>query len=187
MANGGAEQGEPSQDNALSETLSGDKSSPKAAIPNGEGPGLTGLMLSRVEERLRDLRTDSALPTQEQQHLHLFYTRERNKLQLQLAVLGKTEKLRSCESALEEARKSLDFARSEGGRQDARRKWQARIADNAQGNVIENSFGLSSFPDSPEEDEIRKAEAKLSLVEATLMNARSELQTAAAECSRGSA
>jgi len=97
MPNGGAEQGEPSQHNALSDTLSGGNPSAKTAIPDGEGPGLTGLRLSRVKERLRDLGTESALPPQERENLREFYTHERNKLQLQLTALGKTERLQLCE------------------------------------------------------------------------------------------
>jgi hypothetical protein len=97
MPNGGAEQAEPSQQGAL-----------KATIPSKEGPGLTGLMLSRVKELLRDLGTDGALPPQEREHLRRFYTHERNKLQLRLAVLDKTEKLKSCENALEESTESLE-------------------------------------------------------------------------------
>jgi hypothetical protein len=103
---------------------------------------------------------------------------------MQLAVLGKTERLKLCESALEEAKKSLDLARSEGGRQDARRKWQTHIAGNALGPGTKNPDGRSSFPDDPEEDEIRKAEGQHSLAEATLSKARSELQTASAELAR---
>jgi hypothetical protein len=166
MSAGGAEQREPS------------------SIPDGEGPGLTGLMLSRAKEQLRDLGTDSVLPPQEREHLRLFYTHERNKLQLQLVVLCKTESLKLCESALEEARKSVDVARSERGRQDARTKWQTHVAGNAPGAETKNPYGRSSLPDNPEEDEIRKAEYQHSLAEATLIKARSELQTASAELAR---
>jgi hypothetical protein len=184
MPNGGAEQGEPSQHNALSDTLSGDNPSAKTAIPNGGGPGLTGLRLSRVKERLRDLGTDSALPPQERENLRAFYTHERNKLQLQLAVLGKTERLVFCESALEEARKSLDFARSERGGEDGGRTWQTHIAGSALDPGTKNPDERSSFPDHAKEDDVRKAEGQHSIAEAALSEARSELQTASAELAR---
>lgn len=184
MPKDGAEQGEPSKHGALDDTLEGDKPSPEPAIPNNEGPGLTGLMLSRVKERLRDLGTDRALVPQERDNLRAFYTHERNKLQLQLAVLGKTEKLVFCESALEEARKSLDFARSERGREDGGRTWQTHIAGSALDPGTKNPDERSSFPDHPKEDDVRNAEGQHSIAEAALSEARSELQTASAELAR---
>jgi hypothetical protein len=141
-------------------------------------------MLSAIKERLRDLMTDNALPLPERDNLREFYTRERNRLELQLSVLEKTERLNSCESALEEAKRSLDFARSEGGREDARRKWQAQAAGNPLGAGNKSPYGLSSFPDKPVEDEIAKAEAQYSLTEAMFIKARSDVEIPSAELAR---
>ena len=174
--------GRPIPTKTLSDKLSGDKSSP--AISEGEGPGLTGLKLSAVNERLQDLEDDTALPQQEREQLRKFYTHERNKLQLRLAVLGKDETLESLANEVEEARKSLDFARSESGRLDARRAWQARIAESVEGAEISEASGLSSFQDNPEDYEIRKAETKHSLVEASLSKVRIELETVSAQLER---
>lgn len=153
-------------------------------ITNGDGPGLTGLKLSRVKELLGDLGTDNALPPQKRADLRAFYTHEQNRLKLQLVVLGNAERVKSCEDALQEAGKALDFARSDDGRQDARRKWQTRIGSDALGAGGENLSGPSSSTGTPEEKEIRRAESQHSLVEATLAKARSELQKASAELER---
>jgi len=180
----GGEQSKPSDSNGSRDPLQGDNSAPKPAILNGDGPGLTGLKLSGVKELLRDLGTDNVLPPQERADLRAFYTHEQKRLKLQLVVLGNAERVKSCEDALQEAGKALDFARSEDGRQDARRKWQTRIGSDALGASGENLSGPSSSTGNPEEKEIRKAEGQHSLAEATLAKACSELQTASAELER---
>lgn len=57
---------------------------------------------------------------------------ERNKFQLRLAALDKKEKVQFSESTLEEARKALEFARSEGGGKrlgaNGRRRYGFRVA-----------------------------------------------------------
>jgi hypothetical protein len=183
MSDGG-EQNKPSDSNGSRDPLQGDNSAPKPAILNGDGPGLTGLKLSGVEELLRDLGTDNVLPPQERADLRAFYTHEQNRLKLQLAVLGNAERVKSGEDALQEAGKALDFARSEDGRQEARRKLPTQVVSNELVTSTANLSGPSSFVGDPEEAEIRKAEGERSLAEATLIKARSELQTASAELER---
>jgi hypothetical protein len=178
------EQNKPSDSNETRDPLQDDNSTPKPSITNGDGPGLTGLKLSRVKELLRDLGTDNALPPQERADLRAFYTHEQNRLKLQLVVLGNAERVKSCEDALQEAGKALDFARSEDGRQDSGRKWQTRIGGDALEASAENLSGPTSSMGKPEEKEIRKAESQHSLAEVTLAKARSELQTASAELER---
>jgi hypothetical protein len=95
-------------------------------------------------------------------------------------VLGNTERVKSCEDALQEAGKALDFARSEGGRQEATRIWQARVGSESVAGTA-NLSGRDSSTDRPEEAEIRRAESQRSLAEAALIKARSELQTASTE------
>jgi hypothetical protein len=168
--------GNPSQGTAKNEKA------PATAVPNGDGPGLTGLKLSSIKDHLHDLGTDTALPQQERDHLRFFYTREENKLKLRLVVLGDAEKVQSCEKALCEPQNALALARSEGGQHDAaREKWQTPIAGNALGAGTESLSGLSSSTENPEQDEIRSAESHVSLAEAALIKARSELQTHFAE------
>lgn len=169
----------------LSQSTATNDKAPTTAVPNGDGPGLAGLKLSSIKDRLNELRTDTALPPQERDHLRLFYTREESKLKLQLVVLGDDEKVQSSEKALHEAKSALDLARSEGGRQDAARKeWQTRIAENALRTGTENVSGQFSSTESPEEEQIRNAESNVSSAEAVLIKARSELRTHFAELER---
>src|ERR1700716_2589692 len=108
-------------------------SSLNGAPSDEAGPGIVGAELSLVKEHLRDLGTDSTFPQQERDLIRGFYTHARDKLQLQLAVLGQKETVLSNEKAVTEARKTLDFAQSEGGQQEARRKRQKRLAGDAPG------------------------------------------------------
>jgi hypothetical protein len=146
-------------------------------IPSGEGPGLTGLELSRINECIHDLGKDRALPPQERDHLRAFYTQEQNRLKLQLVVLGAAERVELCENMLQEAEKALDFARSEAGRQEITRSWQVRVGSESVAGTANISRPDSSV-DDPEEAEIRKAQSQRSLAEAAVIKARSELQTA---------
>jgi hypothetical protein len=110
------EKGDSSDSHVSSDARKDQNSFPHWLIHKEEGPGIVGLELSRINERLRDLETDNALPTLERKRLQAFYTRERSKLRLRLAVLGKTEKVKSAESAFEEIGKALDCTRSEAPR-----------------------------------------------------------------------
>src|SRR5260370_24533720 len=109
----GAEQGDASASNAPSDSRTSDTSLPNRAFPGEDGPGAVGLEMSLIKGRIRDLDTDKAIPRQERDLLRLYYTREREKLQLRLGVLGETEKIKAIESTIEKTRKDLDFARSE--------------------------------------------------------------------------
>jgi hypothetical protein len=150
--NDGAEKNEPSASNASSDSRTADKSLPRVVFPDEEGPGSVGVELSWIKSCIRDLDNDKAVPREDRDLLRLYYTREREKLQLKLHVFGEAEKIKAIESALQQTRQELDFARSEDGRREARK------GENA------------------EEDEIRKAELRHVLAEESLVKARSALQ-----------
>jgi hypothetical protein len=143
-----AEQGRHPDTTVSGETSHETGSSPHHAVPADAGPGRVGGELSTIKERLRDLGTDKTLPAQERDLYRLVYAHQCNKLQLQLAVLGQKEKVQSTERALEEARKAVDLARSEG----------RELAENAQNN------------------ELTAAENQLAEAEASHGTVRSELQ-----------
>jgi len=123
-------------------------SSPNDAIPTDGDPGRVGAELSTIKEHLRDLGTDKTLPPQERDLYRLLYTHQRNKLELQLAVLEQKERIHSTERALEEARKAVDLAWSKG----------RQLAENFQNY------------------ELTTAENQFAEAEASLGNFRSELQ-----------
>jgi hypothetical protein len=95
------------------DTSHGLGSSPDDAMPADAGPGQVGAELSSIKEHLRDLGTDKTLPPQERDLLRLHYSYQRDKLQLQLAVLEQNERVHSSEQAIEVARKALDLSRLE--------------------------------------------------------------------------
>ncbi len=142
------EQGRHPDASVSGETSQGPGSLPKDAPSADAGPGLVGAELSRIKDHLRDLGTDKTLPPQERDLYRFLYTHQRNKLELQLAVLEQTERVHSTERALEVARKAVDLARSEG----------RQLAENSQNN------------------ELTKAENQLAEAEASLGSVRSELQ-----------
>jgi len=142
------------------------------------GPGELGLQLSIVNEHLRDLGTEDTLSHKEHELYRLFYAHERNKLQLRLTVLEKREKVQFSEGAYEKVRKALELAQSEGGQQKDGRKSQTRLAGSSLDAGTKNPYGLSQIPEHSEEDEIRKLEILEAQAEASLAQARSELETA---------
>jgi hypothetical protein len=141
------------QDRAPDASGSGGSSPESGAAPNDAvsadgGPGRVRAELSTVKEHLRDLGNDKTLPPQERDLFRLHCTHQRNKLELQLAVLGQKEKVQLTERALEEARKAVDLAWSRG----------RQLAENFQNN------------------ELTTAENQIARAEASLGNFRSELQ-----------
>src|SRR5579864_2290014 len=95
----GPEHSEPSAPNASSDSRTDDNSAPRGVLPDEEGPGLVGVALSWTNSRIRDLDNDKTIPRGERDLLRLYYTREREKLQLKLRVFGEAEKIRALESA----------------------------------------------------------------------------------------
>jgi hypothetical protein len=108
----GAKKNDPSASDASSDNRT-DNSVPKRAFPGEDGPGAVGLHLSWIKGHIRDLGTDKALPRGERDLLRLYYSREREKFQFKLGVLGETEKIKAIESAIEKAKKNLDSPRPE--------------------------------------------------------------------------
>jgi hypothetical protein len=108
----GAEKSDPSASDASSDTQT-ENSLPKRAFPGEDGPGVVGLRLSRIKGHISDLGTDKALPREERDLLRSYYTREREKFQFRLGVLGETEKIKAIESTIEKARKDVNSPRSE--------------------------------------------------------------------------
>jgi hypothetical protein len=96
----GAEKNEPSASNASSNSRTDDNSVPQRVPPDEEGPGQVGVALSWTKGRIRDLDTDKTIPQEERDLLRLYYTREREKLQLKLRVFGEAEKIKALESAI---------------------------------------------------------------------------------------
>ena len=90
----GAEQSKPSASNTPSANRADDNSLPKRAFSEKEGPGVVGLELSRIKGCIRDLGIDRTIQREDRDLLRLYYTREREKLQLRLGVLGETEKVK---------------------------------------------------------------------------------------------
>ena len=91
---------EPSPSNASSDSGTSENSAPKGVLPDEEGPGLVGVELSWIKSCIRDLDHDEAIPRGERDVLRMYYTREREKLQLKLRVFGEAEKIKALESAL---------------------------------------------------------------------------------------
>ena len=96
----GAEKNEPSASNASSNSRTDDNSVPQRVPPDEEGPGHVGVALSWTKGRIRDLDTDKTIPQEGRDLLRLYYTREREKLQLKLRVFGEAEKIKALESAI---------------------------------------------------------------------------------------
>src|SRR5580700_118087 len=110
----GAEKSEPFASDAPSDTRTEDNSLPKRVFPGEDGPGAVGLHLSWIKGHIHDLGTDKALPREERDLLRLYYSRERERLQGRLVVLGETEKIRAIESTTEKTRNDRDSAGSVG-------------------------------------------------------------------------
>jgi hypothetical protein len=96
----GAAKNEPSAPNASSDSRKDDNSVPKGVRPDENGPGQVGVALSWTKSQIRDLDSDKTISRQERDLLRLYYTREREKLELKLRVLGEGEKIKALESAV---------------------------------------------------------------------------------------
>lgn len=71
----------------LAITRTEESSAPKGVLPDDEeGPGLLGAGLSWTKSRIRDLDSDKTIPCEQRDLLRLYYTREREKLQLKLRI-----------------------------------------------------------------------------------------------------
>jgi hypothetical protein len=146
-----------SKANVVTDAPTVNNSRPNLALEENAGPGMVGLELSRILECLRDLGTDTTIPRQERDLLHGFYVHQRDALHSRLLVLSEGEKVKAGEIALERAREEVASARSQAGGQSA---------------------------DNPEEGGIRRTESAFSVVEASLIKARADLQTASCELER---
>src|SRR5438270_268477 len=94
------EKAEPSASNASSNSRTDENSVTQRVPPDEEGPGQVGVALSWTKNRIRDVDTDKTIPREERDRLRLYYTWEREKLQLKLRVLGEAEKIKGLESAI---------------------------------------------------------------------------------------
>lgn len=95
----GAEKAEPSACKEPNDRHRNDDSAPKSALGGEEGPGQVGVALSWTKSRIRDLDNDKTIPREEHDRLRLYYTREREKHQLNLRIFAEAEKIKSIESA----------------------------------------------------------------------------------------
>jgi hypothetical protein len=97
----GSEKSDPSVSNNSADSRSGDNSVARAAaLPGEQGPGSVTAGLSWFKSRIRDLETDKTIPREEHDLLRLYYTREREKLQLKLHVFSEAERIQMLESRI---------------------------------------------------------------------------------------
>jgi hypothetical protein len=143
-----------------------------------EQPGELGVHLSHLKRRLELLREDKALTERSREGLRDFYRHECDKVQLELKVLNKMERVGTKEKDIESASKKIEFAQSEAGREQARRIWQRRGAGMALSGGPTSAYRLAQFPDNPEEHELKIAKQQRAEASRLLTAAQNDLEEA---------